>query len=82
LKSLLNQRKISNLESNDLKRISRIISYIFIGLTITLMLVFNLIGSNVNSKGVLEEPFYLIPLAYTSFIIGIIFLVISLLKKN
>jgi len=46
------------------------------------MLVFNLIGSNVNSKGVLEETFYLIPLAYTSFIIGIIFLVISLLKKN
>ena len=65
-----------------MKRISRILSYIFIGLTITLMVAFNLIGSKVNSNGVLEEPFYLIPFAYTSFIVGIIFLVISLLKKN
>ena len=46
------------------------------------MIIFNLIGSKVNSNGVLEEPFYLIPLAYTSFVIGIIFLVISLIKKN
>ncbi|MFM1826103.1 MAG: hypothetical protein RLZZ37_738 [Actinomycetota bacterium] len=65
-----------------MKKISRILAYIFIGLTITLMILFNLIGSKVNSNGVLEEPFYLIPLAYTSFIIGIIFLVVSLLKKN
>ena len=65
-----------------MKKISRILAYIFIGLTIIFMIVFNLIGSNVNADGTLEEPFYLIPLAYTSFIIGIIFLVISLLKKN
>lgn len=65
-----------------MKRISRILSYIFIGLTITLMIIYNSIGSKVNSNGVLEEPFYLIPLAYTSFILGIIFLVISLLKRN
>ncbi|MFM9131000.1 MAG: DUF3955 domain-containing protein [Actinomycetes bacterium] len=65
-----------------MKRISRILSYIFIGLTITLMIIYNLIGAKVNSNNVLEEPFYLIPLAYTSFILGIIFLIISLLKKN
>jgi len=65
-----------------LKRISRILAYIFIGLTIIFMMVFNLVGSRVNSNGILIEPFYLIPFAYTSFILGIIFLVISLLKKN
>jgi len=46
------------------------------------MMIFNLVGSRVNSNGILIEPFYLIPFAYTSFILGIIFLVISLLKKN
>ena len=65
-----------------MKRISRILSYIFIGITITLMVIYNLIGAKVNSNNVLEEPFYLIPLAYTSFILGIIFFSNFITKKE
>lgn len=65
-----------------MKKVSRLLAYIFMGLTIIIMITFNLIGSKVNSQGILEEPFYLIPLGYTSFILGIIFFMISLIKKK
>ncbi len=65
-----------------MKKISRFLAYIFMGLTIIFMVIFNFIGTNINSEGILEEPFYLIPLAYTSFIVGIVFFIISLLKKK
>ena len=45
-------------------------------------MIFNVIGSSVNENGVLEEPFFLIPLSYLSFILGIVFAVISVIKKK
>ena len=46
------------------------------------MLIFNLIGSEVDADGVLQEPFFLIPFSYVSFVLGIIFAVISVVKKK
>ncbi|MFM1986211.1 MAG: hypothetical protein RIS18_428 [Actinomycetota bacterium] len=46
------------------------------------MILFNLIGSKVDQNGLLQEPFYLIPLSYTTFTLGIIFAIISVLKKQ
>ena len=54
----------------------------FISLAIIFMLAFNLIGSEVNADGVLQEPFFLIPFSYVSFVLGIIFAVISVVKKK
>jgi hypothetical protein len=51
-------------------------------MTILFTLLFEIIGSSVNEEGVLVEPFFLIPLSYLSFILGIIFAVISVLKKK
>jgi len=65
-----------------LKKISRKLAYFFISITILFSLLFNFIGSTVNKNGVLVEPFFLIPLGYTSFILGIIFAFISVWKKS
>ena len=46
------------------------------------MLAFNLIGSEVDADGVLQEPFFLIPFSYVSFVLGIIFAVISVVKRK
>ena len=46
------------------------------------MLTFNLIGSEVDADGVLQEPFFLIPFSYVSFALGIVFAVISVIKKK
>jgi hypothetical protein len=46
------------------------------------MLIFNLIGSEVDADGVLQEPFFLIPFSYLSFALGIIFAIISVIKKK
>ena len=46
------------------------------------MLIINLIGSEVDADGVLQEPFFLIPFSYVSFVLGIIFAVISVVKKE
>jgi hypothetical protein len=46
------------------------------------MLTFNLIGSEVDENGVLQEPFFLIPFSYLSFALGIIFAIISVIKKK
>ena len=54
----------------------------FISLAIIFMLAFNLIGSEVAADGVLQEPFFLIPFSYVSFVLGIIFAVISVVKKE
>ena len=54
----------------------------FISLAIIFMLAFNLIGSEVAADGVLQEPFFLIPFSYVSFVLGIIFAVISVVKKK
>jgi hypothetical protein len=65
-----------------LKKISRKLAYLFISITILSTLIFNVIGSSVNENGVLEEPFFLIPLSYLSFILGIVFALISVIKKK
>jgi hypothetical protein len=65
-----------------LKKISRRLAYLFISITILFTFLFEIIGSSVNEEGVLVEPFFLIPLSYLSFILGIIFAVISVLKKK
>ena len=65
-----------------MKKISRKLAYLFISITILFTLLFEIIGSSVNEEGVLVEPFFLIPLSYLSFILGIIFAVISVLKKK
>ena len=82
LKKHLEQRRKLRLENNILKRLSRNLAYLFISLAIIFMLTFNLIGSEVNADGVLEEPFFLIPFSYVSFVLGIIFAVISVVKKK
>ena len=65
-----------------MKRLSRNLAYLFISLAIIFMLAFNLIGSEVDADGVLKEPFFLIPFSYVSFVLGIIFAVISVVKKE
>lgn len=65
-----------------MKRLSRNLAYLFISLAIIFMLTFNLIGSEVAADGVLQEPFFLIPFSYVSFVLGIIFAVISVVKKK
>jgi ABC-type polysaccharide/polyol phosphate export permease len=64
------------------KKLSRTLAYVFISITIFFMILFNLIGSKVDQNGLLQEPFYLIPLSYTTFTLGIIFAIISVLKKQ
>jgi len=59
-----------------LKRLSRNLAYLFISLAIIFMLTFNLIGSEVDENGTLQEPFFLIPFSYLSFALGIIFAII------
>jgi hypothetical protein len=82
LKKHLEQIRKLSLENNILKQISRKLAYIFISLTIIFMLAFNLIGSEVNANGVLREPFFLIPFSYLTFVLGIIFAIISVVKKR
>jgi len=65
-----------------LKQLSRKLSYLFISLTIIFMLAYNLIGSEVDANGVLQEPFFLIPFSYLTFVLGIIFAIISVVKKE
>jgi ABC-type polysaccharide/polyol phosphate export permease len=65
-----------------LKRLSRNLAYLFISLAIIFMLTFNLIGSEVDENGVLQEPFFLFPFSYLSFALGIIFAIISVIKKK
>ncbi len=82
LKKRLEQRRKLSLENNILKRLSRNLAYLFISLAIIFMLTFNLIGSEVDENGVLQEPFFLIPLSYLSFALGIILAIISVIKKK
>jgi len=82
LKKRLEQRRKLRLENNILKQLSRKLSYLFISLTIIFMLAYNLIGSEVDANGVLQEPFYLIPFSYLTFVLGIIFAIISVVKKE
>ena len=82
LKKHLEQRRKLRLENNILKRLSRNLAYLFISLAIIFMLAFNLIGSEVDADGVLQEPFFLIAFSYVSFVLGIIFAVISVVKKK
>jgi ABC-type polysaccharide/polyol phosphate export permease len=65
-----------------LKRLSRNLAYLFISLTIIFILAFNFIGSEVDENGTLQEPFYLIPFSYLTFLLGIIFAIISVVKKK
>ena len=65
-----------------MKRLSRNLAYLFISLAIIFVLAFNIIGSEVDADGVLQEPFFLIPFSYVSFVLGIIFAVISVVKKK
>ena len=82
LKKHLEQRRNLSLENNILKRLSRNLAYLFISLTIIFILAFNFIGSEVDENGVLQEPFFLIPFSYLSFALGIIFAIISVIKKK
>ncbi len=82
LKKRLEQKGKLSLENNILKRLSRNLAYLFISLAIIFILSFNLIGSEVNTDGVLQEPFFLIPFSYLSFALGIIFAIISVVMKK
>ena len=82
MKKHLEQRRKQSLENNTLKQISRKLAYIFISLTIIFMLAFKLIGSQVDANGTLQEPFFLIPFSYLSFVLGIVFAIISVVKKK
>ena len=82
LKRQLEQRRKLRLENNILKQLSRKLAYLFISLTIIFMLAYNLIGSEVDANGVLQEPFFLIPFSYLTFVLGIIFAIISVVKKE
>jgi len=65
-----------------LKRLSRNLAYLFISLAIIFILAFNFIGSEVDENGTLQEPFYLIPFSYSTFLLGIIFAIISVVMKK
>jgi Protein of unknown function (DUF3955) len=65
-----------------LKQLSRKLAYLFISLTLIFLLAFNLIGSEVDENGVLQEPFFLIPFGYLTFALGIIFAIISVVMKR
>ena len=82
LKKHLEQRRKLSLENNILKRLSRNLAYLFISLAIIFMFTFNLIGSEVDADGTLQESFFLIPFSYVSFALGIVFAVISVIKKK
>ncbi len=82
LKRALEQRRKLSQESNSLKQLSRKLAYIFISLTIVFVLAFNFIGPEVDENGILQEPFYLIPFSYLTFLLGIIFAIISVLMKK
>jgi len=82
LKKHLEQRRNLSLENNALKRLSRNLAYLFISLTIIFILAFNIIGSEVDENGTLQEPFYLIPFSYLTFLLGIIFAIISVVMKK
>ena len=82
LKKRLEQKRKLRLENNILKRLSRNLAYLFISLAIIFMLTFNLIGSELDENGTLQEPFFLIPFSYLSFALGIIFAIISVIKKK
>jgi ABC-type polysaccharide/polyol phosphate export permease len=82
LKKHLEQRRNLSLENNILKRLSRNLAYLFISLTIIFILAFNVIGSEVDENGTLQEPFYLIPFSYLTFLLGIIFAIISVVMKK
>ena len=82
LKKHLEQRKNLSLENNALKRLSRNLAYLFISLTIIFVLAFNIIGSEVDENGTLQEPFFLIPFSYLTFLLGIIFAIISVVMKK
>jgi len=82
LKKHLEQRRKLSLENNILKQLSRKLAYLFISLAIIFMLTFNLIESEVDENGTLQEPFFLIPFSYLSFALGIIFAIISVIKKK
>ena len=82
LKKHLEQRRNLSLENNILKRLSRNLAYLFISLTIIFILAFNIIGSEVDQNGTLQEPFFLIPFSYLSFVLGIIFAIISVVMKK
>lgn len=82
LKKHLEQRRNLSLENNILKRLSRNLAYLFISLTIIFILAFNIIGSEVDENGTLQEPFYLIPFSYLTFLLGIIFAIISVVMKK
>ncbi|MFD1411087.1 DUF3955 domain-containing protein [Lapidilactobacillus gannanensis] len=59
----------------------RIISLILLVLGGGCFLISGLIGSYVDSQGILHEPFFLIPLGYLLLAIGIIGLLINLISK-
>ncbi len=82
LKKHLEQRRNLSPENNILKRLSRNLAYLFISLTIIFILAFNIIGSEVDQNGTLQEPFFLIPFSYLSFVLGIIFAIISVVMKK
>lgn len=82
LKKHLKQGRKLSLENNILKRLSRNLAYLFISLAIIFMLAFNLIESEVDADGILQEPFFLIPFSYLSFTLGIIFAIISVVIKR
>lgn len=58
------------------KHILNLIPFIIM---IICIIAYNCIGSNVLEDGTLSEPFYLIPIAWTFFFIGIIGFIIRLL---
>jgi len=46
------------------------------------LLTFRFIGSNVDSEGVLHEPFALLPLGFLLLIVGIIMVVAGLVRRK
>jgi hypothetical protein len=51
-------------------------------LTLICLLSYNLIGSSIDSNGILREPFFLIPLGYLFLGMGIIGLTFNLFTRK
>jgi len=63
-------------------RVSRNIMIVALVLGIGCFVLFEMIGSTVDSNGILHEPFFLVPFGYLFILIGLVSGLIHWYKRN
>ncbi|MBE9488331.1 MAG: DUF3955 domain-containing protein [Bacteroidetes bacterium] len=58
-----------------------IFALLFFGLSVCCVLAFNIIGQEIAEDGTLIEPFFLIPLFYIFFLIGMVITIFQLIRS-